>query len=97
MTSVFGDQEDVLLLEKQPFGQYMKGNTEDHFLIDISKEKRDYLKVQIDFYVVSGDVSIELKNAENPIELVDAHIYYLANKIFYSIDMTKNENKNLKK
>jgi len=64
MTSVFGDQEDVVLIESQPFGQYMKSNTLDHFLIDFSNQNNKAFKVQIDFLVVSGDVMFELTNAE---------------------------------
>ena len=98
MTSSFGEKEEVELLERQPFGQYMiKGDT-DQFLIDISKETKDKLKIHIDFYVVSGDVSFELTNKESNENLKDIHKYYLANKIFYSltIDKKNNVNANLK-
>ncbi len=97
MTSVFGDQEDVTLIESTPFGQYMKSNTLDHFLIDFSNENKNVLKVQIDFLVVSGDVQFELTNAEKENELVDGHKYYLANKIFYSITINNQKNPGLKK
>ena len=97
MTSVFGDQEDVVLIESQPFGQYMKSNTLDHFLIDFSNQNNKAFKVQIDFLVVSGDVMFELTNAEKEGEKVDGHKYYLANKIFYSITINDTTNKGLKK
>ena len=98
-TSIFGDQEEVLLIDSQPFSQYMLNNTKDYYLIDFSSEKIKPVKIQVDFLVVVGDVSFELFNAETNTALTDAHKYYLANKIFYSItvDDANNKNKGLKK
>ena len=96
MTSIFGDQEDVFLIEKQPFSQYMLPNSEDHFFIDFTKEIIPTLKVHIDFLVISGDVSFELLNADND-QKVQGHKYYLANKIFYSITIDNADNQGLTK
>ena len=90
MTSIFGEKEEVTLIEYQPFSQYILAGDKDKFLIDFSQEKRD-IKIHIDFLVVSGDVSFELKNGENENDNLDKKVnkYYLANKIFYSL--TRNE------
>ena len=97
LTSIFGDQEEVLLIDSQPFGQYIMANTTDYFLIDASSEKLKPLKIQVDFLVVVGDVSFQLLNAETNTTLADAHKYYLANKIFYSITIDDSRNAGLKK
>ena len=47
--------------------------------------------------VVVGDVSFQLLNAETNTTLADAHKYYLANKIFYSITIDDSRNAGLKK
>jgi hypothetical protein len=94
MTSIFGEKEDVVLIERQPFGQYMIKNDTDQFLIDLSQEKQDRMKIHIDFYVVSGDVSFELTDKDSGNILEDIHKYYLANKIFYSLTIDKNNNRN---
>ena len=95
MTSIFGEKEEVVLVEKQPFGQYMIQNDTDQFLIDFSKERQDNMKIHIDFYVVSGDVSLELKDKDTGKVLEDIHKYYLANKIFYSLTIDKKSNRNV--
>ena len=97
MTSIFGDQEEVLLIERQPFSQYMLNNTFDQFLIDFSRENQNPLKVEIDFLVISGDVSFELKFEDSPDKEVESHKYFLANKIFYSITIDDKINVGLKK
>ena len=94
MTSIFGEKEEVSLLERQPFGQYMiKGDT-DQFLIDFSQEKKDKMKIHIDFYVVSGDVSFDLRDKDTNNNITDIHKYYLANKIFYSLTIDRKNNRN---
>ena len=98
LTSIYGEKEVIQLLDSQPFGQYDTPNDTDQFLIDFSLETSDNFKVHIDFYLVTGDVNFEVKDAlsDNPINV---HKYYLANKIFYSIEINRNNNmnKNLKK
>ena len=47
LTSIFGDQEEVLLIDSQPFSQYMTSNTIDYYLIDISSEKIKPLMSQV--------------------------------------------------
>jgi len=96
MTSIFGEKEEIVLIENQPFGQYMiKGDT-DQYLIDISQVTQPIKKIHIDFYVVSGDVSFDLKDKDTDGQIPNLHKYYLANKIFYSLTMDDN-NKNLKR
>jgi len=94
MTSSYGEKEEVELIERQPFGQYMIQNDTDQYLIDISKETKDKLKIHIDFYVVSGDVSFEFRDG-NDANITDIHKYYLANKIFYSLTIDKNKKRNV--
>ena len=97
MTSIFGDQEDVILVEGQPFSQYILNGTQDHFLVDFSLEKQNTLKIHLDFLVISGDVSFDILNYENENEKIDCHKYFLANKIFYSITKNEQNNTDLKK
>ena len=94
MTSIFGEKEQVKLVEAQPFSQYILPGDLDKFLIDFSQEKYA-LKIHIDFLVVSGDVSFKIKNAEDESKKIDEHKYYLGNKIFYSITVDETENKNV--
>ena len=95
MTSIFGEKEEVVLIKEQPFGQYMIQNDTDQFLIDLDKDKQNFMKIHIDFYVVSGDVSFEIKDKDTDKVLEDIHKYYLANKIFYSITIDKEKNRNV--
>ena len=95
MTSIFGEKEEIVLIENQPFGQYMiKGDT-DQYLIDISQVNQTIEKIHIDFYVVSGDVSFDLKDKDTNGTIPNLHKYYLANKIFYSITIDKEKNRNV--
>ena len=94
MTSIFGEKEQVTLIEAQPFSQYILAGDNDKFLIDFSQEKKA-LKIHIDFLVVSGDVSFNLKNAEDESKKIDEHKYYLGNKIFYSIRVNETAKTNV--
>ena len=89
MTSIFGEKEQVKLIEEQPFSQYILPGDKDTFLIDFSSENLKEFKIHIDLLVVSGDVSFELKNADDPNKKIDLHNYNLGNKIFYSITVNQ--------
>lgn len=99
LTSIYGEKDVVQLINNQPFGQYDTPNDTDQYLIDFSLETAENFKIHIDFLVVTGDVNFVVKNAESENEEMDVHKYYLANKIFYSIeiDRKKNKNANLRK
>jgi hypothetical protein len=98
LSTIFGEKEVVQLIEKQPFGRYNTPDITNHYLIDLSSVKEPWFKVHIDFLVVSGDVSINIQN-NDPTGEIDAHKYYLSNKIFFSITVDRNEvqNRNLQK
>ena len=99
LSTIFGEKEVVQLIEKQPFGRYNTPDINNHYLIDFSSIEEKWFKIHIDFLVVSGDVDIDIQNGDDSTETIDAHKYYLSNKIFYSITVDKNaaQNVNLKK
>ena len=93
LTSIYGEKDVVQLVEGQPFGQYDTPNDTDQFLIDFSVETSQNFKIHIDFYLITGDVNFEVKDAlsDTPINV---HKYYLANKIFFSIEINRKSNLN---
>ena len=93
LSTIFGEKEVVQLIEKQPFGRYNTPDITNHYLIDLSSVKEPWFKVHIDFLVVSGDVSINIQN-NDPTGEIDAHKYYLSNKIFFSITVDRDEGQN---
>ena len=50
-------------MENQQFGHYDTPNNTDQFLIDFSLEVSQNFKVHIDFFLVTGDVNFEIKDA----------------------------------
>ena len=98
LSTIFGDNEPVKLIEKQPFGRFNTPEDTNQYLIDLSSAKENWFKVNIEFLVVSGDVNIDIKNADTYGDITN-NKYYLSNKIFYSITVDKNNeiNKNLEK
>jgi len=50
-------------VENQQFGHYDTPNNTDQFLIDFSLEVSQNFKVHIDFFLVTGDVNFEIKDA----------------------------------
>ena len=85
-TSIFGKDDNIFLIEGQPFSQYRKQGAKDTFIIDFSYDQK-ITKIHLDTLVVNGDVTFTLRDEKG--REVNAHKYYLANKIFYSV--TKNE------
>ena len=85
-TSIFGKDDNIYLIEGQPFSQYRTQGEKDTFIIDFSYDQK-ITKIHLDTLVVNGDVTFTLRDEKG--REVNAHKYYLANKIFYSV--TKNE------
>ena len=96
ISTIFGDNEPIQLIDKQPFSRYNTPEDTNQYLIDVSSVKENWFKIYIDLLVVSGDVSVDIKNADNyeAIDANNANKYYLSNKIFYTITVDRNENKN---
>ena len=89
-TTILGNNDTVVLVEKQPFSQYILADEPDSFLINFEFEK-DIYKIYVDTLVISGDVTFTLRDAKTNLE-INSHKYYLGNKIFYSIAKASNEN-----
>ena len=89
-TTILGNNDTVVLVEKQPFSQYILKGEPDSFLINFEFEQNIY-KIYVDTLVISGDVLFTLKDAQSNKE-IDSHKYYLGNKIFYSISKSNNPN-----
>jgi len=87
-TSIFGNNDTITLVEKQPFSQYILKGEPDEYIIDFDFEI-DILKIYVDVLVVSGDVTFHLIDYNTKKEVI-SHKYYLANKIFYSITASEN-------
>ena len=90
LVTIFGESELVKLINKQPFGQYNTPGDVNNYLIDFSLEENKPTKVFIDFLVVTGDVKITIYNDATNEEIINAHKYYLSNKIFYSVPVDEN-------
>ena len=88
--SMYGNKDDVNLIEGQQFSQYLLKGKNSRFAIDFSGDK-SVTKVFIDIFVISGDVDINLKNEDGKTEMKSLK-YYLSNKIFYSVSKTDNSN-----
>ena len=86
-TSIYGDKDEIYLIEKQSFSQYLLKNNKARYIIELNNDS-DIKKVHVDIFVVSGDVNFDLKD-ELEKDLV-THKYYLANKIFYSVNLEQN-------
>ena len=85
-TSIFTDQDRLHLIEKQTFSQYLlKGEKDSYTISLLSKEK--IIKVYLDLIVFSGDVDFQIETN------IEAHKYFLSNKIFYSIHVKEGDTK----
>ena len=93
-TSIYGDKDEIHLIEGQTFSQYIYENKKTQYIIDFSMEKT-ITKVHVDTLVISGDVSFTLHDNQN--KEIDSHKYYLSNKIFYSINLNNESNKNIRR
>ena len=82
LTSIYGSEDIVSLVEGHPFARYIKQNKKEQYLIDYTKDKK-VKKIHLDTLVVSGDVDFKI-NYESGAS-VKCHKYYLANKMLYSI------------
>ena len=91
-TSILGNNDFLTLIERQSFGQYILKEGSSKLMIDFEYEK--ITAVLIDIMIVSGDISFSLNN-NNTGTNVNCSKYYLANKIFYIINI--NDNKNMSK
>ena len=81
-TSIFTNKDRLILKENETFSQLFLKKESDLYTVDFESEN-DVKKVQLDLTVFSGDVKFKLD--DNIVEK-KAHKYFLANKIFYSID-----------
>ena len=86
-TSIYGNKDEIYLIERQPFSQYIYANQKTRYVIDLSLEE-SFTKAHVDTFVVNGDVSFDVKNQD--LKDIKYHKYYLANKIFYSINLSEN-------
>ena len=86
-TSIFTDLDKMNLIEEETFSQYLLEGESDSYNINIANEK-NLEKVYLDLITFSGDVNFEIMTNN-----VEAHKYYLSNKLFYSIHInSKNDN-----
>ena len=86
-TSIYGNRDEIYLLEKQSFSQYLLKDDKAKYVIELTNDN-SITKVHVDIYVLSGDVNFNLKNELN--NDITSHKYYLANKIFYSVNLEQN-------
>ena len=93
-TSIYGNKDEIYLIEGQSFSQYISKGKSTKYIIDYSSEK-SATKIHVDTLVISGDVSFDLRNENR--DRVASHKYYLANKIFYSVHLDDPENTGLKR
>lgn len=82
-TSIFGNKDHVTLNERQPFTQMIYKGEKEEFLVDFQYEK-GISRIFIDLLIITGDVSITLKNTLNG-QSLENNKNYLANKIYYSL------------
>ena len=82
-TTIFGRDDNVNLIEGQPFSQFLRKGDKDEFLIDFTFDKAVASKIHLDTLVATGEVSFKITDQQG--EELLYHEYYLANKIYYSI------------
>ena len=80
-TSIFANKDRLKLNETETFSQLLLYKVSDLYTVDFESED-DVKKVQLDLTVFSGDIKFKIddQNIEK-----EANKYFLANKIFYSI------------
>ena len=88
--SIYGNKDDIYLIEGQQFSQYLLKSKNSRYIIDFSGDKA-VTKVFIDIFVISGDVDINLKNEDGKTDMKYLK-YYLSNKIFFSVSKADNSN-----
>ena len=82
-TAIFTNKDRLKLKETETFTQFLLTKESDLYVVDFEHED-DVNKVYLDLIVFSGDVRFKIDDSS-----IDAHKYFLANKIFYSIDAKK--------
>ena len=85
-TSIFTNQDRLHLLEKQTFSQYLLEGEKDSYTISLLEEE-NIKKVYLDLIVFSGDVDFQIETK------IEAHKYFLSNKIFYSVQVKEGDTK----
>ena len=88
-TAIFTNKDRLKLREVESISQFLLKNESDLYTVDFEGED-GVQKVYLDLIVFSGDVKFKIDDAD--IDKV-AHKYFLANKIFYSINATEIKNK----
>ena len=86
-TSIFGRDDNLKLVEGQPFSQYLKKGDKFKFNIDFTYEKAASTKIHLDTLVANGEVNFKMTDEKG--ELILYHEYYLANKIYFSIPINE--------
>ena len=86
-TSIYGNKDEIYLIEKQSFSQYLLKNNKARYVIELTNDN-SITKVHVDIFVVNGDVDFDLKDELD--KDIESHKYYLANKIFYSVNLEQN-------
>ena len=84
-TTIFSNKDRLKLREVESISQFLLTNESDLYSIDFEGED-GVQKVYLDLIVFSGDVKFKIDDASID---KDAHKYFLANKIFYSIHTDK--------
>ena len=85
-TSIFTDKDRLQLIEKQTFSQYLLKGEKDSYTISLLQEEK-INKIYLDLIVFSGDVDFQIETN------IEAHKYFLSNKIFYSIQVKEGDTK----
>ena len=97
-TSVFSDNDYLSLHEAAPFSQFLLASEIDNYKI-VLEDESNVTKIYLDLYLYTGDVNFTdffafiKKEGELGLE---AHQYSLANKVFYSMTVTNNANKEIR-
>ena len=94
LTSIYGSEDTINLVEGQPFAKYIKQNKKDKYVIDYTSDNK-VKKIHLDTLVVSGDVDFSIKYENGQATM--HHKYYLANKIFYSVSIDDQYFKEMKR
>jgi hypothetical protein len=92
-TAIFTNKDRLKLKETETFSQFLLTKESDLYTVDFEHED-GVNKVYLDLIVFSGDVRFKI---DDQISDKAAHKYFLANKIFYSIDAKELQKYNKKK
>ena len=83
-TSIFTNKDRLSIIEGETFSQYLLKEEEDLYTINIENQQ-NLQKIYLDLIVFSGDVDFIFESTD-----VEAHKYFISNKIFYSIQINNN-------